>query len=119
LAPNILLFVYFWRLVMLEDPYRSTRVLKALGNPLRYRILCRLAEGPATPSELSLELRRPLFVISRNLAVLRHLDLVWYHAHPPHLLYEAKYEAVRPLLQAAENCVRIARRCDPPAATPD
>ena len=96
-----------------EIPYRASRILGALGNPLRYRILARLGLGSASPTDLSIELNRPLFVISRNLTVLKALDLVWFHPSPPGLQYHAKYEAVRPLLAAAEHCAGIARFSDP------
>lgn len=103
---------------MLELPYRTTRILKALGNPLRYRILTLLAAESATPTELARALNRPRFVISRNLALLRALDLVWYHPRGPYLVYHAKYAAVQPLLHAAEHCARAARAEDP-GAQPD
>lgn len=99
---------------MQEIPYRATRILKALGNPLRYRILRHLTASPATPTELAFSLHRPLFVISRNLAALRALDLVWYQpTGRRHLTYNAKYDAVAPLLAAAELCARKARAEDP------
>lgn len=100
---------------MQELPYRATRILKALGNPLRYRILTMLTAQSATPTELARGLNRPRFVISRNLALLRALDLVGYHPRGPCLLYHAKYDAVQPLLHAAEHCARAARAEDPGA----
>lgn len=104
---------------MQELPYRTTRILKTLGNPLRYRLLARLARGPATPSQLAQEFNRPIYVISHTLAPLRALDLIWYHPQKPYLIYEAKYDAVLPLLAAAEHCARSARLDDPVAAPDD
>lgn len=104
---------YYGDTDMQELAYRTSRILRVLGNPLRYRILDRLARGPATPKELSVELSRPLYTISHHLAFLRALDLVWYHPSPPRLIYETKYEIVRPFLRAAERCAVTARADDP------
>ena len=98
---------------MEEPAYRTCRIFKALGNPLRYRILARLADGPATPTQLSKQFRRPLDAISRNLTHLHDLDLVWFHPAPPNLIYKAKYDIVRRLLDAGANCSAVARHEDP------
>ncbi len=98
---------------MEEVAYRASRILRALGNPLRYRILSRVACFPATPGQLARELNRPLFVISHHLALLRALDLVWYH--PVHGIptYSAKYAIPRTLLAVAERCARTLRDANP------
>jgi DNA-binding transcriptional ArsR family regulator len=64
--------------MMNELECRATRILKALGNPLRFRILLVLLQGPETPTGLARALKRRLDAVSRNLGVLRSLDLVWY-----------------------------------------
>jgi hypothetical protein len=102
--------------MMNELDYRTTRILKALGNPLRYRILLRLLQEPATPTRLARELQRGLDAVSRNLAVLRSLDLVCYRPRSHHLVYGVKHGAVAPFLAAALDCARIARVTNP---TPD
>jgi DNA-binding transcriptional ArsR family regulator len=103
---------------MQETHYRATRILKALGNPLRYRILIRLTHGPATPSELARELNRSIYAISRTLALLRALDLVCYHCRTPYVIYEAKYDTVLPLLAAAHRCAEVTRTLDAAAPAP-
>jgi len=98
---------------MNELAYRSSRILRALGNPLRYRILARLARFPATPGQLARELNRPLFVVSHHLALLRALDLVWYHPVDCRPVYSVKYRLVRLLLLVAERCAKRLRAGDP------
>ncbi len=98
---------------MKEIAYRASRILRALGNPLRYRMLSRLAWFPATPGQLAREMKRPLFVISHHLALLRALDLVCYH--PVHSIptYSVKYGVIRELLAVAEGSARELRATDP------
>jgi len=98
---------------MNELDYRATRILKALGNPLRYRILRALLQGPATPTELARALKRRLDAVSRNLGVLRNLDLVWYRPCVNRLVYRVKHGTVGPFLAAALECARVARVSGP------
>jgi DNA-binding transcriptional ArsR family regulator len=106
---------------MNETAYRASRILRALGNPLRYRILARLARFPATPGQLARELSRPLYVISHHLALLRALDLIWFHPVDRCPVYSVKYRLVRLLLLVAERCAKRLRAEDPgkePAGEP-
>jgi DNA-binding transcriptional ArsR family regulator len=54
----------------------ETRIAKALAHPLRARILQRLAERVASPSELAAELGAPLGVIAYHVRMLRDYDCV-------------------------------------------
>lgn len=98
---------------MNEIAYRASRILRALGNPLRYRILACLARFPATPGQLARELNRPLFVVSHHLALLRALDLVWFHPVERSPVYSVKYRLIRVLLVVAERCAKRLRASDP------
>ena len=102
---------------MNELDYRTTRILKALGNPLRYRILRLLRQGPATPTGLARALKKRLDAVSRNLGVLRSLDLVWYHPCVNRLVYRVKHGTVGPFLDAALECARAARASGPAPET--
>ena len=97
---------------MNELPYRASRILRALGNPLRYRLIKRLLRYPATPGQLAEEFHRSIFVISRHLGVLRSLDLVCYTPKPPTYLYEAKYPSLQAILRVAEVCATRIREAD-------
>jgi hypothetical protein len=86
-----------------EKSFRASRTLRALGNPLRYRIMARLCVSPATAYDLSLGLRRPHSTISRHLAILRAADLVWFVPRNDTYLYYVKYEEAPAILAIAER----------------
>lgn len=50
--------------------------LKALGEPIRFRIVCILRTGPLTVSEIAERLQLDLATVSHHLRVLFHHDLV-------------------------------------------
>ena len=113
---------------MMEEPsYRATRILKALGNPLRARILERIAEAPVSPTDLAHAVRRSISVVSRTLQLLRVLDLVCYVPRHGRLVYQLKHDYVRVLLAVARQCARVVQAvdagrpgfpCPPPAPEP-
>lgn len=61
---------------MLAKAGITTQFLKGLSHPARLVLLCRLAEGPATVSELEAFVALPQAEVSRHLARLREDDLV-------------------------------------------
>jgi DNA-binding transcriptional ArsR family regulator len=52
------------------------RLIKALGHPLRQRILYTLGEGVASPSELSRKLGEPLGNVSYHVKILAECDAI-------------------------------------------
>lgn len=52
------------------------RLIKALGHPLRQRILHSLGEGVASPSELSKKLGEPLGNVSYHVKILTECDAI-------------------------------------------
>ena len=54
----------------------NARLLRALGNPERQRILVILSERLATPKELQEDLTSPLEVVSRHCRVMRNEGLI-------------------------------------------
>jgi len=98
---------------MMEEPScRATRILKALGNPLRERILERIAEGPVFPTDLAHAVQRSIFVVSRTLQLLRVLDLVCYVPRHGRLVYQLKHDYIRVLLAVARQCARVVQTVD-------
>jgi DNA-binding transcriptional ArsR family regulator len=73
----------------------ETRLIKALAHPLRFRILAKLNEGPASPSTLAEQLGEPLGNVS-------------YHVQ--RLLQQGAIELVdtRPVRGAVEHIYRAA-----------
>jgi ArsR family transcriptional regulator, virulence genes transcriptional regulator len=55
---------------------RAAPLLKAMGNPARLMILCRIAEGECSVGEIQKVLRFPQSSISQHLAVLRRHAVV-------------------------------------------
>ena len=55
---------------------RAVGTLKAMANPKRLAILCRLGEGEASVNELSTEVGLSQSALSQHLAKLRELELV-------------------------------------------
>ncbi|MDQ3849479.1 MAG: winged helix-turn-helix domain-containing protein [Actinomycetota bacterium] len=54
----------------------GTRMAKALGHPLRAKLLARLNEGVASPNELAGELGEPLGNVSYHVRTLLELDCI-------------------------------------------
>ena len=55
---------------------RAAPLLKAMGNPLRLMILCRIAEGECSVGEIEQVIRLSQSAISQHLAVLRRHKVV-------------------------------------------
>jgi DNA-binding transcriptional ArsR family regulator len=103
---------------MNETDYRASRIFRALGNPLRYRLLLRLSMAPATPGALAAEFFRPLCTISRHLTILCDLDIVRFTPQSPTHLYSVKYDRLANLLAEGERFVReILPACGAPGGS--
>ncbi len=88
-----------------ETAFRAARLLDALRNPLRYRIVKLLSNRPQTPADLAATLERPLPTISQHLSLLRKVDVVWYETRSGRPRYSLKHPQVLELLRYAERCV--------------
>ncbi len=96
--------------MMKEAEFRTVRLHKTLGNPLRQKILRALAASPARPHELARRAKRPLPAVSRALGILAASDLVSYRTEGHGVLYFLKHVEILPLLRFAETFVRRAAR---------
>ena len=65
----------------------ATRVLKALANEKRLRLLCRLVEGECSVSELNAHVDLSQSALSQHLAVLREDGLVSTRREAQTILY--------------------------------
>ena len=83
---------------MTELDFRTSRLFRVLGNPLRYKILLHLAESPKSPSELTRLCRRSRPATSRDLHLLHWAGLVQYRTAGHGLLYFLKTEDAIALL---------------------
>ena len=97
---------------MLETEYQAARLLSAMANSLRFRIVLELGSKPCTPSELAKKLKRTLPRVSYHLALLRRGDAVRFKAHGPkhQVIYCLKHPKVLQLCEDALQCVEGIRR---------
>jgi DNA-binding transcriptional ArsR family regulator len=91
---------------MREDAFRSCRLFKALGNPLRYKILTELALSPRTPTELARLTSRPLPAVSRALSILHNAGLVHYKTQGHRVIYSIRQRDAADILLHGEAYVR-------------
>lgn len=97
-----------------EEPTRAehlAELLKALGHPLRLRIVSLLAEGPVHVNALAETLHAPQAVISQQLRILRMSALVDVTRENGH----ATYRLAEPQLHAMLACMS---RCQIPVRVP-
>lgn len=87
---------------MTEKAFRSARLFKVIGSPLRYKILVQLHQGPKTPGELAARCRRPLPAVSRALTQLGWAGLVSYKTVGRAPVYELKQTELVHLLDHGE-----------------
>jgi predicted transcriptional regulator len=93
---------------MREVEYKSVRLYKVLGNPLRRKILGMLLQTPAHPEQIARHTGRILTAVSRALGILASADLVAYRTDGHGVLYFIKRPEIEVLLNQAEafiwNC---------------
>ncbi|MFB6344385.1 MAG: ArsR/SmtB family transcription factor [bacterium] len=93
---------------MEEQAHRLVKVLKVLGNPLRYRICKILHEkGPISVSTLVEVLGEKQNTVSQHLSKLRKLDLVYYERDGNFLNYDIdRRDVIEPILELESNFSR-------------
>ena len=84
---------------MTEEEFRTARLFRVLGNPLRYKLLQELQRGPNTPTTLAKRVHRPLPAVSRALGILHWVGLVHYKTEGPCVIYSLPFPDVSTLLQ--------------------
>jgi len=72
---------------MTETEFKSVRLFKVLGNPLRRKILGELLISPAHPERVARRTGRVLCAVSRVLGILASADLVKYRTEGHVVLY--------------------------------
>jgi DNA-binding transcriptional ArsR family regulator len=92
---------------MLGKATTTTLFLKALSHPARLVLLCRLAEGPATVSEMEAMLGLPQAEVSKQLSRLRADGLVTTRRDGRNVTYSVSEPRTVRIVQLlhAEFCV--------------
>jgi len=83
---------------MLANAQRTTDFLKSIAHTGRLMILCRLAEGPATVSELEQMLDMRQSAVSKQLARLRQQGMVDFRRDGRSIYYDLSDERVRQIV---------------------
>jgi len=82
---------------------RASRLMKAMGNERRLRILCHLSEREHSVSELCRLVGLSQSALSQHLARLRHDNLVSTRRAAQTVYYSVASPEVRPLLRALSD----------------
>lgn len=90
----------------MEVEFKSVRLYKVLGNPLRRKVLGVLLLAPAHPEDIARRTGRILSAVSRALGILASADLVAYRTEGHGVLYSIKHSEIEALLESAEAFVR-------------
>ncbi len=100
---------------MVENVGTASNLLKALANENRLRLLCLLAKGERSVTELetTLALRQP--TVSQQLARLRADDLVAHRRQGKTIYYSLVSEEARRLMKALDKLFRF---CTPGRGRP-
>ena len=83
---------------------RIARVLKAVGHPLRLRLLEGLAGGPCSVQTLVAGLGEPQAIVSQHLKVMRTGGVVISRREGTHVIYSLAYPGLTTLLNCLASC---------------
>lgn len=91
---------------MKEEDFRTARLFKVLGNPLRFKLLQELVRAPGTPSELARLAHRPRPDVSRALQLLQWAGCVEYRTRGHFVVYRLRRPEVAALLHHGRLFIR-------------
>jgi ArsR family transcriptional regulator len=90
---------------MKEVEFRTVSLLKALANPVRYKIILELSDKELTVSELVKKLKREQPVISKHLMRLREERLVSYRTEDNYVFYKLRNKKIIGILKQVTSLV--------------
>lgn len=74
-------------------------LLKALGHPLRLRLVCGLCRQPSTLSRIAADLQSPLSTLALHLGVLRRAGLLAEERRGSEIVFRVRDARVRGILR--------------------
>lgn len=83
----------------------SARILKAMANAKRLRILCLLTEGELSVTQLNQQLELSQSALSQHLAILRQQALVSTRRESQTIYYSLTSQTVKAIIQALSGNV--------------
>ena len=86
---------------------RAARVLRAIANEDRFRILCHLSDADATVTVMAEELKLSQPAVSQHLAKLRSADLVVYRQNAKHRVYALRGPSTVALMAAIRQRFKV------------
>lgn len=81
----------------------ATKLLKAIANPQRLRILCLLIEGELTVSQINEHVDLSQSALSQHLAILRQKSLVTTRKQAQTIFYSVADGAVNQIIQTLHD----------------
>ncbi|MFA4987153.1 MAG: metalloregulator ArsR/SmtB family transcription factor [Candidatus Brocadiia bacterium] len=91
-----------WTDKMLEE---VAEAFKAMGNPVRIKILRRLSQSPATVGELVRDLGLPQSLTSQHLKILWSLHFLGRKRNGAHITYTLSRPEVLTIFSCLEKCM--------------
>ena len=99
--------------ILLDDPQLAnlaSEMLKALGHPLRLRIVAILAQSEANVTQLTEQLSASQPIVSQQLRILRMGGLVQSRREDGHAVYRLIEPHLKDMLNCIENCLHNRRQ---------
>jgi ArsR family transcriptional regulator len=78
----------------------AAELLKALGQPLRLRLVCGLSQHPSTLSRIAAELESPLSTVALHLGVLRRAGILAEERRGVEVVFSVRDPRVQGILRA-------------------
>lgn len=79
---------------------RAAELFKALGQPLRLRLVCGLCRQPSTLSRIASELETPVSTLALHLGVLRRARILEEERRGAEIVFSVRDPRVRDLLRS-------------------
>ncbi|WNL46120.1 metalloregulator ArsR/SmtB family transcription factor [Dyella sp. BiH032] len=95
---------------MARHAEEAAGLLKSLAHPTRLMVMCRLAEGEASVSELQQVAELSMSALSQHLAVLREASLVETRRQAQAVYYSLRPSAALGVIQALHDAYCKPRR---------
>lgn len=87
---------------------KAAELFRALGHPLRLKILSNLTQGERSVSDLAADCQAPQAIISQQLRILRMTGLVSVHRKNGFSYYKQAKEQLPAMLHCMETCCAVA-----------
>jgi DNA-binding transcriptional ArsR family regulator len=91
---------------MKEDQFRTVSLLKAIANPVRYKIIFELKDKELTVSEIAEKVDKEPNIISQHLRILRQERIVRFKTCENRVFYRLKNTRILEVLKELNDIVQ-------------